>query len=265
MNHDVVVPAQVRAARALIGWSQEQLAQEAEVGLSTVRDFESEKRAADTGAVAAIRRALWNGGVVFTPGGPGEGPGVRLVADRPNMIRRPTTIQKWEGMPFGIEWQGRAITVFVAMEVMDDLDGHPGHMPDEVYLKTFERHRGRILGAAAIAVSDPENFDRFGRLYIRQKDMDAAQSGHWHVVTIASGEDIRDIEARALINKFASVFIQSGIPPNVEVYRRDREEGGHIFYFSPMAAMIAKELLAEFKASACAEKPELNGARRVRI
>src|SRR5579862_5032644 len=147
MNDAVVVPAQIRAGRALLGWSQEQLAQEAEVGLSTVRDTESERRAADTQAVASIRRALWNGGVVFVSGRQGEGPGVRLVADRPNVIRRPTTIQRWEGMPFGIEWQGRVITVFVAFEVMDDLGGHRGRTPDEAYLQTFERHRGQILDA----------------------------------------------------------------------------------------------------------------------
>src|SRR5208283_2560498 len=105
MDAEIIIPAQIRAARALLGWSQEQLTKEAEVGLSTVRDTESERRAADTGAVASIRRALWNGGVVFTAGREGEGPGVRLVANRPNIIRRPTTMQKWEGMPFTIEWQ----------------------------------------------------------------------------------------------------------------------------------------------------------------
>jgi hypothetical protein len=265
MNHDVIVPAQVRAARAMLGWSQELLAQEAEVGLSTVRDFESEKRAADTGAVANMRRALRNGGVVFTSGGPGEGPGVRLVADRPNMIRRPTTMQKWEGMPFEVEWQGKAVKVFVAFEVIDDLGRHTGNTPDDAYLKTFERHQGQILDAAAIAIRDPENFDRYGRLYVRQKDLDAAQSGQWHMVTITTGEDIRDAEARALMNKFASAFIKSGIPAGVEVYHRVGEDEAHTYYFSPMAAKIAKDILAEFKASTCVEKPNLNGARKVRI
>src|ERR1039458_3172635 len=101
MLEDMIIPAQIRAGRALLGWSQEHLAREAEVGLSTVRDAESGRRAADTGAMACIRRALWNGGVVFSGGHPGEGPGVRLVADQPNIIRRPSTMQ-WEGLPFTV-------------------------------------------------------------------------------------------------------------------------------------------------------------------
>jgi DNA-binding XRE family transcriptional regulator len=34
----------LRAARGLVGWSQEELAQAAKVGLSTVRDFEASRR-----------------------------------------------------------------------------------------------------------------------------------------------------------------------------------------------------------------------------
>jgi transcriptional regulator with XRE-family HTH domain len=63
--NDLITPAQIRAGRALLGWSQEQLATAAEVTLSTVRDIESETRLADTGAAAAIRRALRNEGVVW--------------------------------------------------------------------------------------------------------------------------------------------------------------------------------------------------------
>jgi DNA-binding XRE family transcriptional regulator len=264
MNDGVIVPAQIRAGRALLSWSQEQLAQEADVGLSTIRDTESEKRAADTAAVAAIRRALWNGGVVFVSGRPGEGPGVRLVADRPNVIRRPTTVQKFEGMPFGVEWHGRAITVFIVIEVLDDLDGHGGNTTDEAYLKTFDRHRGQILDAVTVAVTDPQNFDHYGRLYIRQKDLDMAQEGQWNRVVIDSAADIRDMAARALINKFATRFIQSGIPPNVEVYAQ-HEADGHIYYFSPEAVRIAGELLAEFKASPCPVKPDLSSAKKVKL
>ena len=114
------------------------------MGLSTVRDVESERRAADTGAVSSIRRALWNGGVVFVSGDPDGGPGVRLVGNWPNVIRRPTTMQSFEGMSFTIEWQGKVITVFVSREALDDLDGYSRNMPEEDYLKTYERHRGRV-------------------------------------------------------------------------------------------------------------------------
>jgi len=75
-------PAQVRAARALIGWSQAQLADAAGVPSSTVDRFE----AAQPGAVPAetvdrLRAALESAGVVFIPKN-GGGAGVRLRKGR---------------------------------------------------------------------------------------------------------------------------------------------------------------------------------------
>jgi transcriptional regulator with XRE-family HTH domain len=58
MSEEIIVPAQIRAARALLDWSQQDLAREAGVGLSTVRDIESQRRSLDTGAAIEIRRVL---------------------------------------------------------------------------------------------------------------------------------------------------------------------------------------------------------------
>ena len=54
---------QSRAARALLKWSQTQLADVAGVGLSTVADFENDKRIPWSDNLTAIRRALEDGGV----------------------------------------------------------------------------------------------------------------------------------------------------------------------------------------------------------
>jgi transcriptional regulator with XRE-family HTH domain len=53
-----MTPAQCRAARALIGWSQQQLAKEARIGVSTVADFELTRRDVSPIAVSKIRVAL---------------------------------------------------------------------------------------------------------------------------------------------------------------------------------------------------------------
>jgi DNA-binding XRE family transcriptional regulator len=45
MTTEIVIPPQVRAGRALLGWSQEDLARQAGVAITTVRDVEREKRA----------------------------------------------------------------------------------------------------------------------------------------------------------------------------------------------------------------------------
>lgn len=80
MNMSMISPAQSRAGRALIDWSQGDLAKAAGVSLSTIADFERGRREPIANNLAAIRAALEQGGVTFQ--GDGEqadgGPGVRL-------------------------------------------------------------------------------------------------------------------------------------------------------------------------------------------
>ena len=58
-------PAQCRAARAWLNWSQDDLAQEAKVALSTVRDFENETREPIANNIEAIKLALERAGMTF--------------------------------------------------------------------------------------------------------------------------------------------------------------------------------------------------------
>jgi DNA-binding XRE family transcriptional regulator len=164
MQKAIVIPAQIRAARALIDWSQDELAKAAEVALTSVRDLESQKRSADSGIAMAVRRTLENAGIEFLPGCVDSGPGVRLIGNRPNLVRRPTTMTKWDGFPFVIEWQGKEVTVFLAREAIEDLGRHTGTEDETVYLKTFDRFSGSILDGVRAAIRDPNNFDRQGNL-----------------------------------------------------------------------------------------------------
>lgn len=78
----MITPPQSRAARALINWSQPQLAEASGTGVSTIRDFETGKRTPIANNLAAIRSALEAAGVIFVDEN-GEGPGVRLRKQRP--------------------------------------------------------------------------------------------------------------------------------------------------------------------------------------
>jgi len=60
-----MIPAQCRAARDLLTWTQEDLARAAGVSVITVRKFESEEPAAARSAVVLMQRAFEGAGVEF--------------------------------------------------------------------------------------------------------------------------------------------------------------------------------------------------------
>jgi transcriptional regulator with XRE-family HTH domain len=68
-------PEQCRAARGWLGWTQQELARRAGVGLSTVRDFENGDRTPIPNNLAAIRRAIEEAGIklVFDADGAAAG------------------------------------------------------------------------------------------------------------------------------------------------------------------------------------------------
>jgi transcriptional regulator with XRE-family HTH domain len=56
-------PEQSRAARAWLDWSQDDLAERANVGVSTVRQFEKGNRVPFANNLEALRRAIEAGGL----------------------------------------------------------------------------------------------------------------------------------------------------------------------------------------------------------
>lgn len=72
-----MTPEQSRAARALLGWSQSDLAARAEVTQKTIADFELGNRTPYPRTMEQLCRALERGGVEFIAEN-GGGVGVRL-------------------------------------------------------------------------------------------------------------------------------------------------------------------------------------------
>jgi transcriptional regulator with XRE-family HTH domain len=73
----VISGAQVRAARAFLGWTAKDLAQKANVGISTVQRIESAEGTPNVHAsnLASIQSALEAAGIEFTNG---DAPGIRM-------------------------------------------------------------------------------------------------------------------------------------------------------------------------------------------
>jgi transcriptional regulator with XRE-family HTH domain len=71
----MITPAQCRAARALLNWSQQQLADASKAGVVTIRNFEGGKSSPINSTLEVLRRVLESAGVEFTDG---NAPGVKL-------------------------------------------------------------------------------------------------------------------------------------------------------------------------------------------
>jgi transcriptional regulator with XRE-family HTH domain len=70
-----MTPGQCKAARALLGWSQTELAKNAGVGRSIVSDLELGSRKVSDHALSKLQLALEDAGVEFTSG---MRPGVKM-------------------------------------------------------------------------------------------------------------------------------------------------------------------------------------------
>lgn len=73
-----MTPAQCRAARALVGMSQDRLAEASGVAKRTIASFEKEDRQPYERTISALRAALETAGVIFTDNGVGLGGGEKL-------------------------------------------------------------------------------------------------------------------------------------------------------------------------------------------
>lgn len=76
----MLLSEQVRAARSLLGWSQDDLAQHAGIGIATLRRLEGKAGplGGNAESVWKIQATLEAAGIVFIPEDDKYGPGVRL-------------------------------------------------------------------------------------------------------------------------------------------------------------------------------------------
>lgn len=77
----MITARQIRTARALLGWSQQQLADKAIVSLNAVTRIERGKVDSRLSTLKAIEKALIKAGIEFIPAGE-KGEGVRLISSK---------------------------------------------------------------------------------------------------------------------------------------------------------------------------------------
>ena len=73
----MITPGQCRAARALLKWKQRDLADRSDVGVATIRTFETETTSPHKVTLKALKTAFEDAGIEFIDEN-GGGPGLRL-------------------------------------------------------------------------------------------------------------------------------------------------------------------------------------------
>ncbi|WP_428408458.1 helix-turn-helix domain-containing protein [Hyphococcus sp.] len=79
----MIKPEQCRAARALLDWTQRELAARANLTDVTIREFERGKSRLKDSTAQLVRLVFENAGVTFIEAN-GGGPGVRLTESKSN-------------------------------------------------------------------------------------------------------------------------------------------------------------------------------------
>jgi transcriptional regulator with XRE-family HTH domain len=81
----MIYPVQIRAARVLLGMSQQDLAKRSAVGLATLKRVEAagSELTGTAQTLARIQRALEAAGIIFIDQDGSNGPGVRLKKPLP--------------------------------------------------------------------------------------------------------------------------------------------------------------------------------------
>lgn len=74
-----LTPSICRSARALLGWTIDELAEASGVGVSTILSFEAGQRAPMRSNQAALERALSDAGVIFLEADANSGRGLKLT------------------------------------------------------------------------------------------------------------------------------------------------------------------------------------------
>lgn len=77
-DENTLTPAQCRAARSMLGWNRDRLAEESGVSRPTLADFEANKRKPYGRTLADVRRTMEEAGIMFVDRDDIGGVGVRF-------------------------------------------------------------------------------------------------------------------------------------------------------------------------------------------
>lgn len=148
----MISAAQCRAARALINWSQDELANNAQVARATIADFERLERDPVRNNMFSIISAFEARGVTFVEDG-AQGAGVRLK--QPELEYVNSVRLRGGDVIIPMKFRGQRFSAIVPREVIDDLD-RTNYATEKERVKAVEIHFPKYLRVAERMVRRPD-------------------------------------------------------------------------------------------------------------
>ena len=154
-----ITAAQSRGARSLLDWSQDQLAENAQVARATIADFERNARLPMRQNLLSIISTFEAAGILFIPESDhGEGVGVRF---RKVELEYNRTL-KADGydLVLALRYKGKPYSAVITRAICDDF-GHLRRSTEPQRLKAAQDHLPQILRAAEEKIIRGVAGDRF--------------------------------------------------------------------------------------------------------
>jgi transcriptional regulator with XRE-family HTH domain len=163
-----ISPAQCRGARALLDWSQDQLAENAQVARATIADFERNVRVPMRQNLVSIVSALEAAGVQFI----GENDGGVGVRFRKVELEYSRTVRPSDdNIILSVRYKGQPHAVVISREIIDDIDRTNYHTPEE-RTKAVQNHLPILLRATEEILRNSDVIGR-ERIVLQHEDFPA--------------------------------------------------------------------------------------------
>ena len=114
-----ITPDQCRASRALLNWSQDTLAENAQVARATVNDFENSQRIPIKNNMVIIQSSMEAAGIEFIDEN-GGGVGVRFRELKLQYIKQ--MVANWDGVTMLVTFSGKSHSVVIARSIINDIN-----------------------------------------------------------------------------------------------------------------------------------------------
>lgn len=143
--------AQCRAARALLDWSQDDLAKNAQVARATIADFERNIRTPIRNNLVSIISCLEAAGVeLISENGDDQGAGVRFRKVELEYSRNLKIIGSMVGL--AVQYKGTPYTIIIHREILDDIDS-TNYQTDRERVTAVQNHLPLFLRVAEQVVA----------------------------------------------------------------------------------------------------------------